>query len=142
MTRYDDLISASSLLKEQALERHRERVRARQDIEAELAQIDQLRAAAQADGGSLGARQILGADALWQGWLVRRRTEVLRQMAMARARELESLDRARNAFAREEAARTLQEDDQRARMRKQRSAEADALDDLSLLRRALAARDF
>ena len=97
-TKYDDLKEATGLLLERALEAHRRNLAESTRIAGELAQIDAMRLAAQTDPQSIGARQMLGADALWQGWLVGKRAEILRRAAMARAQEADSLARARTAF--------------------------------------------
>lgn len=133
-TRFDDLATASGLLLERDLEAHRRHLAESARLAAELRRIDDLRRAAQADAGAIGARQILGADALWQGWLVAKRADILRRTAMARAQEADSLTRARAAFSRSEAARSLVEQDLRERMSRRRKAEADAIDAIGMLR--------
>jgi hypothetical protein len=136
-SQYDDLTKATGLLLERDLESHRRNLAESARLAAELAQIDGLREAAQADSETIGARQILGADALWQGWLVRKRAEVLRSTAMARAQEADSLARARTAFSRAEAARTLAEEDALKRKKRRLKAETDAMEALGVLREGL-----
>lgn len=132
-TKYDDLTEVTALMLERELEQHRRNLAESARLDAELAQIDGLRAAAQADVGTVGARQILGADALWQGWLVNKRAEVMRRTAMARAQEADSLSRARDAFARAEAARALVRDALKEKRNRRLKAEAEATDALGVL---------
>lgn len=136
MAGYEDLENVTGLFLERELERHRRNLAESARIAAELAQIDGLREAAQADSGAIEARHMLGADSLWQGWLVRKRAEVLRHAALARAQEADSLTRARDAFARAEAAKSLVEKDKSDAMRRRRAAEADRIDALGVLREA------
>jgi len=137
-SQFDDLIAATDLLLERELEAHRRNMSASARVAGELAQIDAMRRAAQADQGAVGARQLLGADTLWQGWLVGKRAEALRQSAIARAREGESLARARTAFSRAQAAEALARDEKEARKRRRLKAEAEAIDALGMLREAKA----
>ena len=132
----EDLHQVTTLFLEKDLETHRRNLANSARLLSELAQIDNLREAAQADQGSIGARQILGADALWQGWLVRKRAEVLRHTAMARAQEADSLARARIAFSRAEAAETLVQQEAFICRTKRLKAEADAIDSLGVLKTA------
>jgi hypothetical protein len=137
MSRYDDLAQVTRIHLEMTLEKHR-RSRAESDrLDAERGQIDALRHAAQQDGGAVTARQILGADTLWQGWLARRRAEIQRQSALARALEEETRQQARLAFSRNAAAQRLIEEDRVARQRRIDQAEADGIDALGQLRRAM-----
>lgn len=133
-SKYDDLTEATELLLERDLEAHRRNLAESKRLAGELAQIDGLRQAAQSDGGSINARQILGADMLWQGWLATRRAEILRHSAMARALEADSLARAKTAFSRAEAARKLARDEVEARQIRRHKAEADTIDALGILR--------
>ncbi len=133
-TKYDDLRDATDLLLERELEKHRRNLAETARLEAELAQIDGMRRAAQADAGAIGARQMLGADSLWQGWLVNKRAEVLRRSAIARAQESDSLARARKAFSRVEAAETLAREEIAEKRKNRHRAEADEIDALGMLR--------
>ncbi|WP_323767734.1 hypothetical protein [Antarctobacter sp.] len=133
-TKYDDLTEATELLLERDLEAHRRNLAESSRLAVELAQIDGLRQAAQSDHGSINARQLLGADTLWQGWLATRRAEILRHSAMARAQEADSQARARTAFSRVEAARNLAREEVESRRKRQFKAEADAIDALGILR--------
>ncbi len=137
-SKYDDLTEATDLLLQRDLDTHRRNLAVSARLAAELAQIDGLREAAQADTGAISARQILGADALWQGWLVRKRAEVLQRTAMARAQEADSLSRARTAFSRAEAARSLALEDVESRKRRRLKSEAEAMDALGVLREGVA----
>ncbi|WP_417205871.1 hypothetical protein [Antarctobacter sp.] len=133
-TKYDDLTEATELLLERDLEAHRRNLAESSRLAGELAQIDGMRQAAQADHGSINARQMLGADTLWQGWLATRRAEILRHSAMARAQEADSQARAKTAFSRVEAARKLALEEVESRRKRRFKAEADAIDALGILR--------
>lgn len=133
-TSYDEMIMATDLLLERDLEAHRRNRAESKRLAAELAQIDGMRLAAQSDPGTISARQILGADMLWQGWLATRRAEILRHSAMARAQEADSLARAKTAFSRAEAARGLAREETAMRRKKRLNAEAEATDALGILR--------
>jgi hypothetical protein len=74
---------------------------------------------------------------LWQGWLARKRQDMLRQAARARAQELMTLDRARLAFSRTEAAETIRREAKMEALRKSRTREADAMEALGQLRIAM-----
>jgi hypothetical protein len=137
MSRYDELAEATRLLLEQELDAHRRNLEQSRRIDGELAQLDAMRKAAQSDPGAITARQILGADTLWQGWLARKRQEMLRQAARARAQELMTLDRARLAFSRTEAADTIRREAKMEAIRKSRTREADAMEALGQLRIAM-----
>ncbi|MBY6159464.1 aldehyde dehydrogenase family protein [Mameliella alba] len=135
MTRkFEDLTTATGVLLERELEAHRRNLSESAQIAGELAQIDAMRQAAQADQGAINARQILGADTLWQGWLVSKRAEILRRSAMARAREADSLARARTAFSRAEAAKSLAQADKDAARKRRLQSEAETIEMLGVLR--------
>lgn len=131
----DDLIEVTGSLKEQALDIHRKNLEESRRIANEIEQIDRLRSEVQKDDAGLLARQAVGADALWQGWLMRRRVDLLRDAAMARAHEGESLIRARTAFARAQASEDLLEQEKHRRKQKILSRHADQLDELGVLAR-------
>jgi len=141
MTKYTELANVTKIMLEQDLARHRVNVEESRRVAGELAQIDAMRAAAQADVGAIGARQLLGADTLWQGWMVQKRAEIQRRAAMARARELDTLSRAKRAFSRAEATRALVEADRLDRKRRQDQAAAETMEDLGRLRAAMKAQD-
>lgn len=130
----DDLVQVTDSLREQALEAHRRNVAKSQNIAQEIKEIDALRVAAQQDGDGLEARRLVGADTLWQGWLMRRRADLMRDAAMARAHESESLGKARTAFARAEASKSILEDERIKAKRKALLRDADRLDELGTLR--------
>ena len=132
--KYSNLTEATNLLLERELQAHRQNVAESARLAAEMAQIDGLREAAQADSGAIGARQILGADALWQGWLVRKRAQILRDVAMARAQETDSLSQARMAFSRAEAAKNLTREETNLKKKRRLKVEAETLDALGMLR--------
>lgn len=137
MTEFSQLAVITEMLLEKELETVRAHRREIAALNQSLAQMDAMREAALADQASVTARQRIGADALWQGWLVKKRAELLRGMALAQAREGDSLARARTAFSRAQAAEALVEDDRRAAQQKRLKAEADRLEDLGILRRAM-----
>lgn len=132
-TKYDDLTEATDLMLQQELDRHRRNLAETARLETELAQVDGMRRAAQADMATIGARQMLGADSLWQGWLVNKRAEILRQSAIARAQEADSLARARTAFSRVEAAQSLAQQEIMEKRKRRLKAEAEAIDALGVL---------
>ncbi|MGH1412426.1 MAG: hypothetical protein ACRBB0_02975 [Pelagimonas sp.] len=130
----DDLEQVTVSLKEQALEKHRQNLAESQRIASEIEQIDTLRSEAQNDDDGLLARRAVGADTLWQSWLMRRRADLLRDAAMARAYEGESLARARIAFSRAEATQSLVQEEKAKRKYKTLQRYADQLDELGTLR--------
>lgn len=134
-----ELVQISDMLKERALAEHRKNVQESQRIAQEIEQIDTLRQQALRDENSLMARRSVGADALWDSWLMRRRAELMREAAIARAYETESLTRARAAFAKSEASQSVLKDEILARRKDKLRKAADVLDDLSVLRRGFAA---
>lgn len=136
MTEYRQLATITEVLFETALDQVRGHRREVSALNQTLTQMDAMREAALADGNSVTARQRIGADTLWQGWLLQKRAELLRHMALAQAREGESLARARTAFSRVQAATALIKEEERHAKEKQLKTEADSLDDLGILRRA------
>ncbi|WP_299936304.1 hypothetical protein [uncultured Pelagimonas sp.] len=128
----DDLIQVTSTLKEKAMALHRKNLEDRRRIENEIEQIDVLRNTVQADDGGLMARRAVGADSLWQSWLIRRRAELLREAAMARALEGESLTRAQFAFSRVKAIEELQKEEIQNRRQKKLAYYAQQLEELSV----------
>lgn len=130
----NDLVQVTDTLCEQALEAHRRNLAKSQSIAQEIEEIDSLRVAAQHDGEGLQARRLVGADTLWQGWLMRRRADLMRDAAMARAYEGESLAKARTAFARAEASKSILEDERQKAKKKALLRDADRLDEQSTLR--------
>jgi hypothetical protein len=137
MTKYGELEEATRLMMERDLQSHRRSLQQTRMLQAELDQLDGLRKAAQADSGSITARQILGADVVWQGWLSQKRSQILQSMAAARAQEAFTMDRARIAFSRNEAARSLVEQESKNKRRRRDEAAADTIDALGHLRRAM-----
>lgn len=134
---YQDLIQVTDLLQERALDKHRKNLAESRRLNQELAQIDAYRQAVQADVTSLGARRLSGADTLWQTWLVRKRATILQEMALARAKEADSLAIARTAQARFEAAENLEAAEQRKSRDKRLLVEVETIDALGRLRRAM-----
>ncbi|MFW2545434.1 hypothetical protein ACN2XU_22630 [Primorskyibacter sp. 2E107] len=135
--KFSDIISVSSILQERALDKHRQNLATSKRLQDELTQIDTLRQAIQADGASLGARQLSGADTLWQTWLVTKRARLLQEMAMARALEADSLARARTAQARYDAANALEKEEKKRIRDRRILAQTEALEDMGRLRQAL-----
>ncbi|GAA4221868.1 hypothetical protein J4E08_04505 [Sagittula sp. NFXS13] len=135
MTKYTELASITRIMLEKDLDQHRKSLDQSRQIAGELAQIDAMRAAAQADAGAISARQMLGADTLWQGWLLRKRADIQRRAAQARAQEMQTLAVARVAFSRTQAAENLVEQARTENLRKRQLAEADTIDALGQLRR-------
>ncbi|WP_425097725.1 hypothetical protein [Tropicibacter sp. S64] len=134
--KFDDLIAVSDILQERALDKHRMNLAESRRLAAELDQIDALRQAVQEDGASVGARQLSGADSLWQTWLVTRRAFILQEMAMARAKEADSLSQARLAQARFDAAQSLDREDRKRSREKRLLAQAETIEALGRLRHA------
>ena len=134
-TDFDTLTPITALMQDRALAEHRKSVAETRRLQAELDEIDARRAAMMADPGSIGARQVLGADAAWQGWLVRRRSEILRDMALARAREAETGAQAQQALARHDALQDLARAEARRRAAARAAATLAQLDQLGLMRR-------
>lgn len=132
----NDLVEVTDTLCEQALEAHRRNLAESRRIAQEIEQIDSLRHATRQDDRSLEARRVVGADALWEGWLMRRRADLQREAAMARAYEGESLSKARTAFARAEASKSIQEDQRLKAKQKALLRDADRLDELGTLRQS------
>lgn len=129
-----DLVTVSDILHERAMEQYRDRTAEAQRVQAELDEMDRLRAAMQADTQSLGARRLAGVDTMWQGWLARRRTMLQQEMAISRARQMESFARAQTSNARLDAAEDLMRQEQAARRTALQKKEADTLDWLSAMR--------
>lgn len=133
-TQFEPLLQVTEIMKEKALEAHRRNMEESRKLADSLEQIDALRRAVQEDQSSIGARQMLGSDALYQSWLLRKRAEILRQAARARAREFDSLEKARTAYARAEAASELDRKERDARKEMRLARQADTLDELARLR--------
>ncbi|MCT4555023.1 MAG: hypothetical protein N4A53_10080 [Pelagimonas sp.] len=137
MEEYKDLLQVVELLEERALNQHRNNLAAIQAVKEEVQQIDGLRAAAQAEATSLGARRMSGADTLWQSWLMQQRAALMRNQAIAQARERESFLTARTAMARAEAVKSMEEVAQTERRNKRLILEAERLEELGRLRAGL-----
>lgn len=134
--KYTDLLRVSDILQERALEKHRQNMAESKRLAGELQQIDKLREAIQKDGATLSARQMSGADSLWQTWLVTRRAMVLQEMAMARALEDETLLAARRAQARFQAAESLAREERKKTVEKRQLQQVEDLEALGRLRHA------
>ncbi|MDJ0823851.1 MAG: hypothetical protein QNJ09_18850 [Paracoccaceae bacterium] len=132
------LTQVSQVQKDRALKAHQRNLADEARLQAELDEIDTLRQAAQADTSKLTERRVLGADTLWQGWLLQRRARVLEQMAMARARQAQSYLRARESFARDAAISDLEQAERRALRARAEAKRADDLQELAMLREFIA----
>ena len=137
MAEYDEMAAVTRILLERELDIHRQNLNRSRQIEGELVQIDTMRAAAQSDTDGISARKILGADTLWQGWLLNKRADVQRRMAGSRALELISRDKARLAFSRLQAVEHLIDEDTKANLRKRDLAEAETVEALGRLKLSL-----
>ncbi len=107
MTDARPLAELARALEERALSEHRARVAETEARRREIAEIDALRDAARDAQRDLTTGRLVGADMIWQGWLLRRRSEAMREAALARAAELDSAAIARLALARKDAAEAL-----------------------------------
>lgn len=137
MDEYKDLLQVVELLEERALNQHRNNLAAIQAVKEEVQQIDGLRAAAQAEVTSLGPRRMSGSDTLWQSWLMQQRAALMRDQAIAQARERESFLSARTAMARADAVKSMEEEAQTERRNKRLILEAERLEELGRLRAGL-----
>jgi hypothetical protein len=108
---------------------------------AEIDEIDRIRNEARNRSGPVTVSARIGADTLWQDWLLQRRAALLRAVALDRAREAELRNRARQAFARNEAAVELAERE-RACREAERAAVRQARLEETMILRALAAGSF
>ncbi len=131
---FNALSQVSGIQKDRALQAHRRNLAEEARLRSELDEIDRLRKTAQADLSNLTERRILGADTLWQGWLLQRRAKVLEQMALVRARLAQSYVRAKECFARDAAISDLEHDDLRRMRARAEARQADDLQDIAMLR--------
>ncbi|MBE9635913.1 hypothetical protein [Salipiger mangrovisoli] len=129
-----DLLRVSALLRDRALAAYRRDLDAETSLRAERDRIDALRMAALDEGPAMGAHQLLGMAALWQGELLRRRAVVQLGLAEARARQGYSSRAARAAFSRDMAARQIVDRSRDDRVARQLAAEERALEALAALR--------
>jgi hypothetical protein len=134
---FDELCKATQLLEEQALDRHRRVLDERNRLEQEMAQIEELRRKGQSDGDSLPARRAIGADTLWQGWVMQRRAEVLQRSALCRAREEASFALAQQSFARHRALEALALQERQKQRNRSLQKQAQTLEALGLLSKAI-----
>jgi hypothetical protein len=104
----DQLNAVARALEDRALVEHRARVAVTEARLAEVREIDGLRDAARDAQRDISIGRLVGADMIWQGWLLRRRATALREAALARAAEADSAAQARLALARHDATVALQ----------------------------------
>lgn len=131
----EDLLKVTRILRERALEAYRKDLSEEAQLKTERDQIDAMRDAARQGFAEIDARQMLGADMQWQGWLVRRRSEINHGMAMARAKQAHSGAAARLAFSRDEAAKDVAKKAEDKARAARVSAEESSLERLAALMR-------
>lgn len=134
MSDFDEIARLAAMLEERAMQSLRTAKQEGDSIRARIAGIDEMRTRAREEACQLDARQLIGADALWQDWLLRERAGLRRQEAIARAREEQTRDVARDAFARREAAERLVAEERAGRRARVFKRDADVLDALGVLR--------
>ena len=129
------MLPVSQAKLDHALDKYREALNEQTRLTGERAEIDRLRGAAQRlpDDPARGA---LGADGLWQDWLLQRRADIQTRLAMNRARQMELLARARDAFGRHQAVQDLCDAGQQENRRAAKRRSDDALGALLVLSRA------
>lgn len=136
----DTLLPVARAMEARALSAHRKILTEKSAMQQRIDGLaDQV--ALQPDTGAIPGLQRLGADVAWRDWAARRRAQLLRELAILRAREMESLPKARIALARADALALLA-----ARERQQQRHDDDAnqqknLLALSLLQNAAKFRD-
>lgn len=131
----DELVGIAQLLEDVALRAHRKNVAEYRALASEIEQLELLRNQTRQESANILHRSA-GADVLWQSWLVQKRTETLQKLALARAREGETLVRARFAFSRHSAAKELRDQAMEAKDHARTSAQADAMQSLIMLKAA------
>ncbi len=131
----------TEVLQERAFEAQRRQAEELAGLEGEIGEIDRLRAAARACLGNADGGRSIGADVLWSDWILQRRADLLRQSAMAHARQSETLARARLAFARNEAALALDEAERNDRSRLRTAADRRHLEEQMILKAISGLRD-
>jgi hypothetical protein len=129
----DDLQPVTAALRDEALDRHRRNIAESRRIAEELSEIDAMRRSAQSAWGDVGAHRMLGADQLWNGWLLNRRATLLQQAAMARAQEYDSAAAAQTALARHDALEKLARKEAEARRARADKAAMARLEALGML---------
>ena len=128
------LTPITAILQERAFDLQRQRTAELARIEGEIREIDHLLEAAMENAAAITTGRMIGADTLWSEWILQRRADLLRQSAIARARQAESLARARSAFARHQAALSLVEEAHATDRHRDASAEMDRLQDTMILK--------
>ena len=106
------------------MERHRAILEQERALRRELDEIENLRHQTLRADADAHARQILGADGLWQGWLAQRRMALNQELAMVQVRKFDSHANAKTAFARHQVTADLAQEAARERYRL-RSVNAD-----------------
>ncbi len=133
----EQLRHVTRILKEQAMRRYRQALQERAALDSELAEIDEMRKLGQRENASLHARQSIGADTLWNGWMLQRRLEILQKTALCRAKEEDRRDAAKRAFSRDLALQEIIQDAKTEREKGEAQKEAVRTDALVLMQRSL-----
>lgn len=130
----DDLLNVSETLRDFALYRHVKILQERQSVETQITSLQaQSTQNVTAEEGLHMSR--LGSDVLWRQWATLKRTELSKDLALARAREADSFEQTKTAFAR---GQVLQELAEKARLLKRQASDRktqEALQALSMFRR-------
>lgn len=112
---YEELKVITALMQDRALSSYRKILEEEVGLRQELDEMEQLRVSAlHRDAGDV-VRQITGADALWQGWLAKRRAGLTQDLVMLQIRKNDHRDLAQTAFARNQVAEDLARDEARKR---------------------------
>lgn len=136
----DDLLPVARAMESRALASHRKIIAEKAAL---LQRIDGLteQVSLQSDNGAIMGLQRLGADIAWRDWAARRRAQLLRELAILRAREMESLPKARVALARADALALLAEQQRQEQQRDHDRKQLRSLQTLSLLQNTSKSRD-
>ncbi len=133
MSDYEEIARLAVLLEDRSMQQLRADRREGDQIRARIAEIDRMRALARDEATEIGALRLIGADALWQDWLLREKASLRRDEALAKAREEQSCAVAREALARREAAESLVRQDMTERRTRRIRRDDDMLDALGVL---------
>lgn len=130
----DDLLKVSATLRDIALHRHLKVLQERQAVETQITSLQAKSTQHVTAEAGLHMSQ-LGSDVLWRQWATMKRTELSKDLALARAREADSFEQTKTAFAR---GQVLQELAEKARLQKRQATDRkiqETLQALSLFRR-------
>ncbi len=103
----DGLAGAADLMLQRELRAIHDVLAREADIQKDLARLDRMQKSNRDGGDDHRHLRAIGADMLWQEWLARTRTELLRSLSEARARKLRVMTGARRAFGRKQAVEIL-----------------------------------